>query len=73
MEMAATAHLTLAGPDNEKLDPHQAAPGATTLIAAFETYDSFLIDLVKTCVADKTLRRPHSLAHAGAAMRPLPL
>jgi hypothetical protein len=31
----------------------------------FETYDSFLIDLVKTCVADKTLRRPHSLAHEG--------
>ena len=47
------------------MDPHQAAPGAMTLIAAFETYDSFLIDLVKTRVADKTLRRPHSLAHAG--------
>jgi hypothetical protein len=36
-----------------------------TLIAAFETYDSFLFDLVKTRVADKTLRRPHSLAHVG--------
>lgn len=48
-----------------KVDRGSTPGGTRRDDVACGVYNSFLIDLVKTRVADKTLRRPHSLAHAG--------